>query len=342
MTFSMQRRTVGLVLAGLGGLLLAGCFVSVTDGTGNQLVPGTTTPSANNPIINALTANPTNVTKGQAITVSIRAQDPKQQPLDYAWSATGGTLSTTTGQLVQWIPPTEPGTYTINVLVSNGTGGSTAGSLNLVVAADGGGVIGADAPQAEPSSQPSAEPTPAPSASPAADTVPGKILYQEDFEAGLENLVLINSGQLKWTSAVGNAHAGNAAAAFNDGDAVQPGAIGSGSLNFKKYLDLSDTKLPRVRFAVRNTAAPASAVTFQSFWLKELPTPGWVESWTTIPEIGSRFSASSTWTIKDLDLSAFKTQPGYLRLSVSVSGQQSEAFSGPMIDSVTIYDAGAK
>jgi hypothetical protein len=336
MTISSYRGATSLLLSGLCGLMLTGCtFTSA----GGNINPAASQADANSPIIQALSANPIAITKSQVLTVTIKAYDPKQQALDYTWSATGGTLSSTTGQLVQWTPPTTAGAYTISVLVTNGTGGSSAGSLNLTVDEAGNGTVtpGAAKPATQPSAaaKPSTQPT-------AASTIAGKVLHEDGFEGGMENWVAVDRDKLKWATAVGGAFAGNAAAAFSEGATVKPGTAGSGSLNFKKHLDLSATKLPRVRFAVKNTAAPASAVTFQATWIPELPQPGIVEQWSTHTAIGTGFSGGSEWTTKELDLSQFKNKPGYLRISASVDGKQSAAFGGPMIDSVTIYDAGAQ
>jgi hypothetical protein len=70
------------------------------------------------------------------------ANDPDRQPLQFNWSATDGTLSTNTGQVVSWIPPAKPGTYTVMVTVANGRGGFATGAQNLIVQADGSAKIG--------------------------------------------------------------------------------------------------------------------------------------------------------------------------------------------------------
>jgi hypothetical protein len=95
-----------------------------------------------NPIIQSFTATPTNVTQGQAITFQALAHDPDGQPLQFNWSTTDGTLSTNTGQVVSWIPPAKPGTYTVMVTVSNGRGGFATGAHNLIVQPDGSAKIG--------------------------------------------------------------------------------------------------------------------------------------------------------------------------------------------------------
>jgi hypothetical protein len=114
---------------------------------------------ARNPIIQSYTANITQVEPGQPITFTVVAHDPEDQPLQYNWSATGGTLSGNTGQIISWDPPEKPGIYTVSVIVSNARGGATTGALNLTVKAGA-----SPAPAATP--EPAATPTPAPVATP--------------------------------------------------------------------------------------------------------------------------------------------------------------------------------
>jgi hypothetical protein len=95
------------------------------------------------PVITAFTANPTNTSAaGQVITFSIDAIDKDNDVLSYTWTATGGTLSTTTGRLVSWTPPTATGTYTVQVSLSDGKGGTAEGAQNIIVKADGTAKVG--------------------------------------------------------------------------------------------------------------------------------------------------------------------------------------------------------
>lgn len=108
--------------------------------TGIATSPGTTTtkPGTINPVIKSLTANPTSLSQpGQSISIQVDAYDPKGENLRYTWSATGGTLSATTGTLVSWKAPNVPATYTVLVLVTNDSGGTSAGNLNIQVNSDG-------------------------------------------------------------------------------------------------------------------------------------------------------------------------------------------------------------
>ena len=122
---------------------LAGCPVDIytTDypthyGSGSStVIVGSTIPDdytrptytygkgSKNPIIQSFTANPTNdVPKGQPITFTVVAHDPNNEVLQFNWSATGGTISSNTGQVVSWMPPEKPGVYTVSVTISNVNG----------------------------------------------------------------------------------------------------------------------------------------------------------------------------------------------------------------------------
>lgn len=95
------------------------------------------------PVITAFTANPTNTSAaGQVIIFGIDAVDQDNDVLSYSWSATGGTLSTTTGRLVSWTPPSSAGTYTVQVSLSDGKGGTAEGAQNIIVKDDGTAKVG--------------------------------------------------------------------------------------------------------------------------------------------------------------------------------------------------------
>jgi outer membrane protein OmpA-like peptidoglycan-associated protein len=86
------------------------------------------------PAIN-ITANPTEIVAGSGETVSIRASasDPDNDPLTYTWSATGGEIEGTGGE-VRWSPETAaPGIYTIHSKVDDGRGGTADASTTITV-----------------------------------------------------------------------------------------------------------------------------------------------------------------------------------------------------------------
>lgn len=184
------------VLIGLSLLTaaLAGCDVRVVGVPADVVVVGETVPpyypseptytysdhGGRNPIIQSYTANPSNqVPQGQPITFQVVAYDPERDVLQFNWSATGGTLSTNSGQVVSWIPPAKAGVYTVMVTVANSRGGFVMGSLNLIVQSDGTTGVGGQPPvgaSIPPSPTPApvatAVPTTAPTATPVATTAP--------------------------------------------------------------------------------------------------------------------------------------------------------------------------
>lgn len=82
--------------------------------------------------ISSLTATPAKVATGGTTTISCAAATSSSGDLSYAWTADGGALSSTAGTAVSWTAPSTQGTYTITVVVSDGSGSVTA-SLQVVV-----------------------------------------------------------------------------------------------------------------------------------------------------------------------------------------------------------------
>jgi hypothetical protein len=147
------------------------------------------------------------VTQQQPITFQVVAYDSENEVLQFNWSATGGTLSTNTGQVVSWIPPTSPGVYTVMVTVANGRGGFVMGSQNLTVQGDGtaaiGGKPGSPVPVPPPSAAPSVLPSPTPVATPTpmptvvASPTPTPAATQAPDRATISGVVKDDAGPLK-------------------------------------------------------------------------------------------------------------------------------------------------
>lgn len=190
---SKHRALFGLLLA-TG--MLTGCSIHLVDSptTPDVTVVGTDADvsyipapptytyghGTQNPVIQSFTANPTNhVPQGQAITFTVVAYDPAHGVLQYNWSCTGGTLSSNSGAVVSWTPPTKAGIYTVSVTIQNGAnGGFVMGSQNLTVEGDGSTNVGnvpagsSPAPAASASASPIPTPTPAASASASPSAAP--------------------------------------------------------------------------------------------------------------------------------------------------------------------------
>jgi len=92
-------------------------------------------PPPNHPPVASCSANPSHVIDGSSDAVMVRADasDPDNDPLTYAWSATGGAVDGT-GAQVRWNPAgVALGAYTITAQVSDGRGGTVSCSTEVRV-----------------------------------------------------------------------------------------------------------------------------------------------------------------------------------------------------------------
>jgi len=89
------------------------------------------------PAISAVTPDPASISAGAATNITCSASDPDGDALSYSWSAASGTLSSTTGNPASWTAPSQSGTYTVSVTVSDGYGGSVQCSTSIIVLSDG-------------------------------------------------------------------------------------------------------------------------------------------------------------------------------------------------------------
>lgn len=134
--------TLGFAVA--AAFILGGCtFTSTVSPNGDQQGNKQQNSGVTNPIIQAITPNPTAIArKDDVMTFTAVVHAPDGSVLDYTWSATKGYLSSTKGQMVSWTPQKadgslEAGIATIQVLVSNGKGGTAQASVNIQIAQDG-------------------------------------------------------------------------------------------------------------------------------------------------------------------------------------------------------------
>lgn len=135
----MKRYPVALAL--VAALSLSGCVVLAPNGSN----PGTGTDNASKQaslVITSFTANPSSLRAGDQLSLSVEAVSSAGRTLTYTWTVTGGVLSATSGKIVNWTSPTTSGTYTVAVSVTDGIGNQAAGSLNVVVSADGNASVG--------------------------------------------------------------------------------------------------------------------------------------------------------------------------------------------------------
>jgi hypothetical protein len=117
--------------------LIAGCAINlpVIGPDGRPLNQTVSTAAANrSPVLNVFTANPTNqASPGGAVTFASDVTDPDGDALQFTWSSTGGTLSSTSGRSTVWTPPSKAGAYAVQLVVSDGKGGLVTGLQNMIV-----------------------------------------------------------------------------------------------------------------------------------------------------------------------------------------------------------------
>ncbi len=87
--------------------------------------------SNRSPVISSIVANPTTISTGAVSAITCSASDADNDTLTYTWSAASGTISGT-GSVINWTAPTSSSTYVINVTVSDGHGGTTQSSVNII------------------------------------------------------------------------------------------------------------------------------------------------------------------------------------------------------------------
>lgn len=137
-----MRAKISLILVA-ASLFVGGCSFTSSVSTDPNGKSGSQQTGSSNPIIQAIAPNPTAVAhKSDVMTFTVTAHAPDGAVLDYTWSATKGYLSATKGQIVTWTPQKadgslETGLATVQVLVSNGKGGTAQASVNMLIADDG-------------------------------------------------------------------------------------------------------------------------------------------------------------------------------------------------------------
>jgi len=110
--------------------------VAVDDGKGGTVQSSVpiTVGANQSPIISSLTANPLGILNGGTTLLTCVANDPDGDVVTYSWSASAGSVSGV-GNKVTWIAPNKSGSFNITVLVSDGKGGQTQGSVTVTVSA---------------------------------------------------------------------------------------------------------------------------------------------------------------------------------------------------------------
>ncbi len=194
--------------------------------------------------------------------------------------------------------------------------------------------------------------TPSPAASAPATTAPAPAsptpapyLFHDGFEAGLTGWATgesaLGGSALTWKSSPGAAQEGQLAVVLTGADGQVPAGRGQAPvwIQTKAPIDLTAAKLPMLRLYLRNQAVPATGVTFRVLFSESPVASGTI--FTERAFVGGAFSGRAEWVAQDVDLSPLERRPGYLGIVVELSATHGNAFPGPLIDNVTVYDAGA-
>jgi hypothetical protein len=109
--------------------------VRVDDGKGGSVQTSLpiTVGANQSPIISSLSPSPSSILYGGSAVLTCIASDPDGDVVRYSWSASEGSI-TGVGNKVTWIAPNKGGNYNITVIVSDGKGGETRGSVMVTVA----------------------------------------------------------------------------------------------------------------------------------------------------------------------------------------------------------------
>ncbi|MCP3136631.1 Ig-like domain-containing protein [Pyxidicoccus xibeiensis] len=114
-------------------LLVVTALMGSACGDDNEpMPPANKPPSLTGPTVSDAQAAP-----GDVLTLTLAATDPEGDTLSYAWAqapaSPAGTFSSTTVASPTWTAPATGGTFTLQVTVSDGKGGSVQGSVDVNV-----------------------------------------------------------------------------------------------------------------------------------------------------------------------------------------------------------------
>lgn len=122
-----MRRTDLLVVCSVFGAVAA-CGSDDTGGTGGA------GPTNQDPVITALSVDREAVVTAGRVNVTVEANDPDGDVLQFMWTTTVGALSALEGEgPLVWTAPGERGTGTVTVTVDDGNGGTAEASVDIDV-----------------------------------------------------------------------------------------------------------------------------------------------------------------------------------------------------------------
>ncbi len=107
--------------------------VTVSDGKAEAVSDSCTIQVVNTPpVITSITPSATSVAPGGSCAIGCVASDPDGDTIAYEWVTTGGDIEGE-GNAVTWTAPLAEGTYSIDVTVSDGKGGTAGASCEITV-----------------------------------------------------------------------------------------------------------------------------------------------------------------------------------------------------------------
>ena len=110
--------------------------VTVEDGKGGNVQSSLTLTVGSNqsPQISSLIADPNSILPGSSTTITVIATDPDGDKISYSWSGGEGEV-TGVGNKVTWKAPRRSGTFDVTVVISDGKGGKTVGTVPVIASA---------------------------------------------------------------------------------------------------------------------------------------------------------------------------------------------------------------
>lgn len=293
----------------------------------------------------------TTAKKDDVITFTVTASNKNNDPLQYNWKCSKGTLLSNSGNTVSWKPEKadgslETGVATITVTVTDDNMTVDA-SANVFINSNG-AVTRESNSYYESFTYPTPSPTytPNPIYTPTPNYYPNysnssRTIFFEDFESGylddkwnISQSYSRGNNYLTWKKGNDDVRTNNKVAIYTGPtDVILSNTCTSEVKLTSQGINLRNVKLPRLSFEARSSANPANSVKLKVYWA---PEAGRAKS------LNVSFIADKNWSDVDVDLQNLLSEEGgsagLLSISADVCNNKNE-FKGPMIDNIRIYDA---
>lgn len=287
----------------------------------------------------------TTVSRNDVITFTVRAESRyENEYLQYSWKTSKGTLLSNSGTTVSWKPERqdgvlESGIATITVTVSDGNFSSDA-SANVFISSDGRISTNKSDYQYDSGWEYERD-----YGNDYPDTyLANGLIFIEDFEEGyldddwtVEYTGSSRNNYLTWKKADDPYHNNNRVALLtgptND---VLADTCENEVLLTSQGVDLRRAKLPKLSFDSVNYSNPSSSVKLNVYWSSDGRTK---------KSLNVSFIPDKNWNKINVDLKNLLSDGGgtvgLLSIGAKICGNKN-AFSGPVIDNIKIYDDAAR